>query len=65
LNAGRGILECDQGNKYRTDAEGGIGKANMLADDEAPLKEESDDAIQEESLWERVRKSCTLHTEIL
>ena len=65
MNAGCGILECDQGNEYRSDAEGGMGKADMLADDEAPLREESDDAIQEESLWEGICKSCTLHTEIL
>jgi len=42
-----------------------MGKGDILADDEAPLREESDDAIQEESLGEGVRKSCTLHSEIL
>jgi len=65
LNARRGILESDQGDEYRTDAEGSMGKADMLAKDEAPLREEGDDAIQEESLWEGICKSCTLHTKIL
>ena len=37
----------------------------MLADDEAPLRKESDGAVKEESLRESVCKSCTLHSEIL
>ena len=40
-------MKCDQGAKYPTDAKRGIGKADILMDDEAPLRYESDDAIQE------------------
>ena len=37
----------------------------MLVEDEAPLREEGGDAVQEESLWQCVCESCTLHTKIL
>jgi len=36
----------------------------MLAEDEAPLREEGDDAIQEQNLWQGICKSCALHTKI-
>ena len=42
-----------------------MGKADMLADDEAPLRQDSDDAMQEERLWKGVGKNYTLYTEIL
>ena len=31
-------IEYDQGDEYRTDAEGSMGKADMLANNEAPLR---------------------------
>jgi len=65
LNAGSGILENYQGEENCANAEVSLRKADMLADNEAPLREETDDAIQEESLGEGVCESCTLHTKIL
>ena len=65
MNTRRGILERDECDEYRTDAERNMGKVDMLGEDEAPLREEGDDAVQEESLWQCVCKSCALHTKIL
>jgi len=42
-----------------------MGEADMLAEDETPLREEGDDTIQEENLWQGICKSCSLHTKIL
>ena len=65
LNAGSSVLESYQCDKYCADAEGSLGKVDMFIDNDDPLKEETNDAVQEESLWEGVCQSCALHTKIL
>ena len=45
LNAGSGVLESHQCDEYCADAEGSLRKADMLADNEDPLREEDDNAI--------------------
>ena len=46
-------------------AEGSLNKAEMLVNNEGPLRERPNDAIQEESLQEGICKGCTLHTKML
>ena len=45
LNAGSGVLESYQCDEYYADAEGSLRKADMLANNEDPLREEANDAI--------------------
>lgn len=65
LNAGSGILESYQANTHCADVKGSLKKANIVADNEEPLREEADEAVQEESLGEGVCESCALHTKML
>jgi len=65
LNAGSGVLKSYQCDEYGTDAEGSPRKADIFADNEDPLRDEADGAVQEAGLGEGVCESCTLQTKIL